>query len=138
TDFNDVKDIFFGYVPAITRGAPAGERLHTLTSALLKSRSITDGYTLSACEVGFSMARRLGLSPGVQHGLLHVFESWNGKGRPRRLAGEDISLATRVAHVAHYAALFDRLGGADAAVTAVRKRAGGYLDPSLADRFCRN
>ncbi|MFN2613937.1 MAG: HD domain-containing phosphohydrolase [Actinomycetota bacterium] len=136
TDFNDPKDIFLGYLPSITKAAPAGSRAHTFRSALVSSRSITDGYMLSACEVGFNMARRLGLSHGVQEGLLHIFESWNGKGRPRKLRGEAISPAARVAHVAHYASLFDRLGGEDAAVEAVRKRAGGYLDPSLVETFC--
>jgi len=138
TNFNDVKDIFLGYIPTITKNAPAGERIHTLRSALVQSRSITDGYMRSGCEVGFNMARRLGLSPGVQLGLLHIFESWNGKGRPSRLKGESISPATRLAHVAGYGSLFDRIGGVDAAISAVRKRAGGYLDPSLADHFCRH
>jgi hypothetical protein len=95
TNFNDPKDIFLGYLPAITKAAPQGSRARTLRSALVSSRAITDGYMLSACEVGFTMARRLGLSPGVQEGLLHIFESWNGKGRPRKLTGEAISRAAR-------------------------------------------
>ncbi|MCA1832175.1 MAG: HD domain-containing phosphohydrolase [Actinomycetota bacterium] len=136
TDFNDPKDIFLGYVPTITKAAPPGERGRTLLSALVSSRGITDGYMLSACEVGFNMARRLGLSEGVQQGLLQIFESWNGKGRPRKLKGEAISKASRVALVAHYASLFDRMGGSAASTAAIKKRSGGYLDPSLAETFC--
>lgn len=137
TNFNDVRDILFGYLPAITRGAPAGARSQTLRSALLHSRSITDSYSRSGCEVGAGIARRLGLSDGVQQSLLHVFEWWNGKGRPRKLKGDEISLATRVTHVSGYAVLFDRLGGVDAAMAAVSDRSGGYLDPSMAEHFCR-
>jgi len=136
TNFNDMRDIFFGYIPSITRNAPAGARARTFRSALLKSGSITDGYTISNCEVGSSMARRLSLFPGVEQGLLHIFEWWNGKGRPQHLKGETIATAARVAHVAGYGALFDRLGGPDAAIAAVRKRSGGYLDPGLAENFC--
>lgn len=136
TNFNDVRDILFGYLPAITREAPAGERAHTLRSALLHSRAITDAYTLSGCEVSAGIARRLGLGKGVQEALLHVFEWWNGKGRPGRLRGEQISLAIRVTHVAGYAVLFDRLGGPDAAAAAVAQRSRGYLDPSVAEHFC--
>ena len=135
TNFNDPKDIFLGYLPSITKSAPAGARARTFRSALVSSRSITDGYMLAACEVGFNMARRLGLSSGVQEGLLHIFESWNGKGRPRKLEGEAISQAARVAHVAHYASLFDRLQGPDAALAAVDRRSGGYLDPKLVEIF---
>jgi HD-GYP domain-containing protein (c-di-GMP phosphodiesterase class II) len=135
TNFNDVRDILFGYLPAITRDAPAGARGQTLRSALLHSRAITDSYSRSGCEVGANIARRLDLSDGVQQSLLHVFEWWNGKGRPGRLRGEQISLATRVTHVAGYAVLFDRLGGVDAAMAAVADRSGGYLDPSIAEHF---
>lgn len=136
TNFNDVRDILFGYLPAITRGAPAGERATTLRSALLHSRSVTDSYSLSGCEVSAAIARRLGLGRGVEDALLHVFEWWNGKGRPGRLRGDEISVATRVTHVAGYAVLFDRLGGPEAATAAVAQRSRGYLDPHIAAHFC--
>lgn len=137
TNFNKPSDVLFRYLPSITRGAPDGDRLRSLRSGLIHGRAITEGYARTNCEVGAGMARRLDLSADVETGLLHVFESWNGKGHPRRLRGEEIALPTRVAHVAGYAALFDRLGGTDAAVTAVRERSGGYLDPTVADRLCR-
>lgn len=137
TNFNDPSDVLFSYLPSIARGAPSGDRLRSLRSALTHGRAVTEGYTRANCEVGAGMARRLDLPTGVETGLLHVFEWWNGKGRPQRLRGEEIALPTRVAHVAGYAALFDRLGGTDAAVSAVRQRSGGYLDPALADRLCR-
>ena len=87
------------------------------------------------CEVGAAVARRLRLTPGVQQALGQVFERWDGKGGPRRLAGEALALPVRVAHIAHVATLFDRLGGPAAAVAAVRRRAGGQFDPAIAAAF---
>jgi HD-GYP domain-containing protein (c-di-GMP phosphodiesterase class II) len=64
-----------------------------------------------------------------------MFEWWNGKGGPKRLRGEDIAAVARIVNVAGVAALFDRLGGPDAAVRAVNQRAGRLLDPALAEVF---
>jgi HD-GYP domain-containing protein (c-di-GMP phosphodiesterase class II) len=87
------------------------------------------------CEVGAAMARRLGLPPGVQQALAQTFERWDGKGGPQRLSGDAIATPVRFALVAHLATLFDHLGGPQAAAAAVRQRAGGQLDPAIADAF---
>ncbi len=81
------------------------------------------------------MARRLDLPAGVQIGLLDIFEWCNGKGRPRRLRGDDISLVARIVNVAGCASLFTRLGGPAAGVLAVRQRVGRLLDPEVANAF---
>lgn len=135
TDFSRPREIVLGYLPAIVREAPAGQKLRTGRGALLHGRSLTDGYSRANCEVASIVARRLGLSAGVQRGLLDIFEWWNGEGRPNRLCGEEISLVARIVNVAGVIALFDRLGGPDAAVHAVAQRAGRLLDPAIADGF---
>jgi HD-GYP domain-containing protein (c-di-GMP phosphodiesterase class II) len=68
----------------------------------------------------------------VRAGLLQVYEQWNGKGGPNEIAGESIALTSRIAQVALTVSLFHALGGPDAAVEAVRRRAGKALDPQLA------
>lgn len=135
TDFERPREILFGYLPTIAREAPAGEKLRTVRGALLHGRSLTDGYSRANCEVASMVARRLGLPDGVQTGLLQVFERWDGKGRPGRLYGEDASAVARIVNVAAVGALFDRLGGADAAVRVVSQRAGRMLDPAMAASF---
>lgn len=137
TDFSRPREIVVGYLPAIVREAPQGQKLRTGRSALLHGRSLTDGYSRANCEVASAVARRLGLSEGVQRGLLDIFEWWNGEGRPHRLRGEDVSLVARIVNVAAVIALFDRLGGPDAAMRAVNQRAGRLLDPAIADVFRR-
>src|SRR5229473_2887793 len=92
----------------------------------------------SHCEVGAAMVRRLGLAPVVQQALQQVFERWDGKGIPHRLAGERLVLPVRFAQVATVAAVFWRLGGPDAAIATVKQRGGGMLDPSIAAGFVQH
>jgi HD-GYP domain-containing protein (c-di-GMP phosphodiesterase class II) len=91
----------------------------------------------AVCEVGALMAERLGLGPGVRLGLLHGMERWDGKGDAYGLAGDDIALPARFTVVAAQAVIFDRLAGPEAALEMARRRAGGWFDPAVADRFGR-
>jgi HD-GYP domain-containing protein (c-di-GMP phosphodiesterase class II) len=97
------------------------------------------GRTISraVCEVGARMAERLHLPDGVRTGLLHSLERWDGRGDAYGLAGEDVALPARLTAVAAQAVIFDRLGGPDAAVDMVRRRAGGWFDPAVAGTFER-
>ena len=91
----------------------------------------------AVCEVGARLAERLGLGPGVVDGLFHAVESWDGRHGVHGVAGDDIALPARFSVVATQAVIFDRLGGPDAAVEMVRRRAGGWFDPAVAEAFTR-
>jgi HD-GYP domain-containing protein (c-di-GMP phosphodiesterase class II) len=104
-----------------------------LESADGQDRGLVEGYSRANCEVAARMAERVGLGPGVVRALLDVYEHWDGSGGPRRLRGEAISQTARIAQVAATAALFHHEGGVDRAAEAVRRRAGGLLDPRLAE-----
>jgi HD-GYP domain-containing protein (c-di-GMP phosphodiesterase class II) len=73
----------------------------------------------------------------VQRAMHELFERWDGKGDPQQLAGEAIAAPARYAQLAAQAMVFARLGGVDAALEMVRRRAGGALDPALAEGFSR-
>lgn len=135
TDFTRRREILLGYLPRITRESPPGERLRTVRSAVLRSGSMTQGYQRANCETAAMIAGRLGLSDGVRAGLLDAFEWWNGRGGPRGLAGDGISVVSRFINVAGYAVFFDGIGGPGAACAAIAQRAGGYLDPAIAAVF---
>lgn len=107
-------------------------------TAVVRARSLVRGYSAANCEVAARTAERVGLGPGVAAGLLDVYEQWDGKGGPRGLRGEAIAAPARIAQVAATAALFHGTGGADAAVDAVRRRAGAVLDPGLVDTLRRS
>jgi HD-GYP domain-containing protein (c-di-GMP phosphodiesterase class II) len=91
----------------------------------------------SACEVATTLARRLGLSAGVQLGLDQVYERWDGHGAPAGIKGEDLCLAARMAHLVDVVEIFDRAGGPGAAREVARLRSGRHFDPALADAFHR-
>jgi HD-GYP domain-containing protein (c-di-GMP phosphodiesterase class II) len=91
----------------------------------------------SACEVATTLARRLGLSAGVQLGLDQVYERWDGHGAPAGIKGEDLCLAARMAHLVDVVEIFDRAGGPAAAREVARLRSGRHFDPALAEAFDR-
>jgi HD-GYP domain-containing protein (c-di-GMP phosphodiesterase class II) len=91
----------------------------------------------SACEVATTLARRLGLSAGVQLGLDQVYERWDGYGAPAGVKGEELCIAARVAHLVDVVEIFDRAGGPAAAREVARLRSGRHFDPELAAAFDR-
>jgi HD-GYP domain-containing protein (c-di-GMP phosphodiesterase class II) len=136
TDFSRPREVFLVYLPALAPGAGLAGRLRIAGTAAVRSRAITAGYTAANCEVAAMTAVRLGLGPEVERSLGAVFEQVDGHGAPRGLRGDAIPLPTRIAQVAVYGALFDRLGGAELAVSSIRGRAGRALDADVAEAFC--
>jgi len=138
TDYGDPRDVVSTYLLGLVPGTGPITRLRAMGSAVVNSGRIKNGYTRANCEVAAAIARRSGLSEGVERGLAEIFEQWDGAGLPQGLAGDGISPAARCAQLAGTAALFDRLGGPDAAAHAVRRRAGRFLDPDLSAGYLRH
>jgi HD-GYP domain-containing protein (c-di-GMP phosphodiesterase class II) len=122
----------------IGRGTPPLVRLRAIVAMLRAGSAFDEALSRANCEVATRIADRLGLDPGVQVGLNHIYERWDGKGQPGRLRHEEIALPARFAQVAGQAVLFDLLGGAELAVETVRRRAGRVLDPAIAAAFARH
>ena len=89
----------------------------------------------SGCEASRSLGAGLGLRPESIEALDHVYERWDGHGIPGVLGGKQLALAVRVVHLAEQAVLAHAVGGLPAAVSEVRRRSGGHLDPQLAEAF---
>lgn len=136
TNLVDPRDMFATFLPTLTRGRPLLERARMgVRSLAAAGERFGIAYTTATCEVGRQAARRLELPDRVQRGVYHVYEFWQGGGAPAGLAGDDIPVASRLARLTGIAVLFDTLGGVDVAVDAIRRRAGGMLDPGMAARF---
>jgi HD-GYP domain-containing protein (c-di-GMP phosphodiesterase class II) len=129
----DPRDVLRTFLPAVMRGRPPLEQARLAFVTITRGRGFAIDYATAACEVGRDAARRLRVGQEVGRSIFHSYEWWNGKGVPAGLAGEDIPMGARVALVTSTASLFDATGGADLAAAALRERAGGMLDPHLAE-----
>src|SRR5262245_29915902 len=117
-------------------GQGTGLRRLTYVGRTVRAGSAGDERILRAiCEVGSVLADGLHLGPGVADALSQNLERWDGTGTPNGLAGDQISVATRIAEVATQAVVFDDLGGPEAVSEVLRRRAGGWLDPDLVRAF---
>jgi HD-GYP domain-containing protein (c-di-GMP phosphodiesterase class II) len=86
----------------------------------------------SHCEVGDRLAAEIGFDADFRAAMFHTFESWNGRGVPKKLKGEALALPMRVGHVGEAFEIGHRDGGAAGARALLEKRSGGALDPQLA------
>jgi HD-GYP domain-containing protein (c-di-GMP phosphodiesterase class II) len=135
TDLADPADWEATLVPEATRGLPAEAGRRMATSLIREGPAFGARYDTASCEVGRSVARRVGIGAGVERALYEVAEWWNGEGAPQGLREDGISPAARVAHLAADAVALDDLGGPDVAAAGLRRRAGTVLDPALVERF---
>jgi len=116
-------------------GSWAGEPRAAALRALFMEIAPTVGpkATSSACEASRSLGAKLGLRPNSIAALDHVHERWDGMGLPGLCGGDELPLIARVMHLAEQAVIAHGASGPRAAVATVASRAGGHLDPGLAD-----
>ena len=120
----------------LRRAGSGGSALHRGVTAL--TVMATRGKTLMEqmaehCHAAGGLADRLGLGEDVRAGLVESYSRWDGKGYPAGLGGEDITLATRISHVAVLAEAVHNMAGTDTAVQAVSARRGTHFDPTVVD-----
>jgi HD-GYP domain-containing protein (c-di-GMP phosphodiesterase class II) len=89
------------------------------------------------CETGQMLATRLGLGPAVVRGLGQVFDRWDGNGT-KKLRGEAVDRAVRVAQLATDLETGHRTLGPEEVVATMRRRAGRGYDPKLVEILCVN
>lgn len=138
TNLGDPNDLVTTLLPELTRGMRSDTATRATAFALAHGAEWGRRADIGVCEVARATASRVGLPHSTQLSLYHVYESWSGGWVPHGLKGDDIAVASRVARAAMDAAFFGHLGGADAAVTALRRRSGGILDPAVVAAFTAN
>jgi HD-GYP domain-containing protein (c-di-GMP phosphodiesterase class II) len=87
-------------------------------------------------EMAAGLADELGLPGDVGIGLLRAYESWDGRGWPNGMKGDEIPLAARIVQLAEYTEVAHRLLGVDAAAALAGERSGKQFDPELASLLC--
>ena len=90
------------------------ERAQELTARFAKSRSRrrVRRSGRGSCEVSAALGARLELPAGAIAALDEVYERYDGKGFPTGRAGDDLTVAARVVHVAEQAVMAHYDGGA--------------------------
>jgi HD-GYP domain-containing protein (c-di-GMP phosphodiesterase class II)/DNA-binding CsgD family transcriptional regulator len=136
-DHADMVQIMGKSLTNLNRRRGLAVRARTTFNLVTAGDSMVKLMQASTCEGASRLAARLGMSSGVCAGLYEVYSRWDGKVFPGP-AGDEISLAARIVHVAHIAEFFQRQGGRPAAVEVVRRRSGTELDPGLAGMFVAN
>lgn len=115
--------------------APAARRIGAIGNILRHGDAIAQELIVSRCTRGADIARSLRFSEGVCEGIYRLDEHWDGSGRPGRLSGESIPLNSRIALLAQIVDVFHQHAGRRSAEDEVARRAGSWLDPSIAQAF---
>jgi HD-GYP domain-containing protein (c-di-GMP phosphodiesterase class II) len=103
-----------------------------LEFALSGHKEVADMITQHA-KMTRMLGEELGLPGDVLDALGAAYETWDGRGWPGELKGEDIPLAARIAQLAEFIEVAYRAGGVQAARNLARERAAKQFDPELAE-----
>ena len=118
-------------------GLKAGmaERFRAILNIMQNGGQISRELIETRCHRGADIARKLHFSDRVADGIQNLDEHWNGNGKPLGVKGTDIPLFSRIALLSQVVDVFHRSGGREAAMSEIRKRAGGWFDPELVAVF---
>lgn len=115
--------------------APPAAREAAVAALLGGGQAAAALHDAAQCDAGERLGSLLPVPPGARQVASDAFERWDGRGGPRGIAGEELSLVARIVEVAYVAELFRGRQGRGGAVAELRARAAGHLDPAVAERF---
>jgi putative nucleotidyltransferase with HDIG domain len=130
-----MSEVMGAFIRHVGESLPLRKRAALVAAMMRHGNQRFAFISATQCEAAVCLAERMQMSPGVLTGLAQGLETWNGRGGPAKLKGDELSLAMRILAVAADAEVFGRVGGLDACMAAVRKRRGAAYDPDVADAF---
>ncbi len=116
-------------------GAPLKDRFRSILTIVRHGDAIAQDLIATRCQRGAEIARRLRFPASVAEGIYSLDEHYDGRGRPQKLVGSAIPLASRIALLAQVIDVFHTVGGPGAALEEVRLRSGRWFDPALVAVF---
>jgi putative nucleotidyltransferase with HDIG domain len=114
--------------------APGGSTVEKLLMIAAMARSGPEGARKIGeirCERGAALARMLHMSEATAQAILDLYENWNGKGNPRGLKGNKISLLGRICCLAQTVEVFFSAYGLESALDVAQQRRGQWFDPQM-------
>ena len=117
----------------IGSGHPPLHRFRLGLEFALSGHREVDDMVAHHAAIARTMAEQLSLPDEVVEAIGAAYERWDGRGWPGELEGEGVPLASRLAQVAEFIEVANRMGGVEAARRLARERRGGDFDPALAD-----
>lgn len=116
-----------------------GKSLHEKVSRILNLAQNGEQFATemiaTRCERGANIAIQLGFDEEVAAGIRCLDEHWNGNGKPERLSGQAIPLASRIALLSQVVEVFHSAAGKQQVVDEVQKRADTWFDPAVVAAF---
>jgi HD-GYP domain-containing protein (c-di-GMP phosphodiesterase class II) len=123
---------------AITRslsGLPAAELADAVQRGLAGAMQVSVPILSGHCEVARRIAERIGLPGDVCDNLGQLYERWDGKGLPRGLSGEAVTLPVRLVTLAQDAIALAEAHGLETMKAMIGQRGGGAYEAALAELF---
>ena len=116
--------------------APGGSTVEKLLKiAAIARLGVKGGRKIGEirCERGAEIARLLQLPEATARAIYDLDEHWNGRGSPRGLKSEEISLLGRICCLAQTVEVFFTAYGLESAIDVARQRRGEWFEPQLVD-----
>ena len=114
-------------------GNPPLQRVRRGVEFALHGRHDVAGMIARHAQLAQMLAVELGLGDVAANALGAGYEQWDGKGWPGELSGEEVPIAARIAVMAEYLEVANRVHGVDAARSLAARRAGNQFDPNLVE-----
>ena len=89
------------------------------------------------CEVSGDIASQLGMDAQVETGLRHIFETWDGRGQPGRLAARDVPSVVYHVTLASDIEILSRARGLEAALAVIARLGDAKYPAALVERIVR-
>jgi HD-GYP domain-containing protein (c-di-GMP phosphodiesterase class II) len=117
----------------IGSGHPPLHRFRLGLEFMISGHREVDGMVEHHAAIARSMGEQLDLPDQVLAALGAAYERWDGRGWPGELGGDELPIAARVAGIAEYVEVANRMGGVEAVKELARERRGEQFDPALCD-----
>jgi HD-GYP domain-containing protein (c-di-GMP phosphodiesterase class II) len=137
-DMGNKSEIVETFVRALTRhfaGSPPAELAEAVQKGVAEALQVSVPILSGHCEVAQRIAERIGLPEEIRKNLSQIYERWDGKGLPRGLKGDAVTLPVRMVTLAQNAIALLEIHGREKMLSMIAERRGGACEAEMTDLF---